>query len=120
MIFSFSEYLHLHNQGNPDGRVLKPLAAVWARKVSYRTVAFVKLGDTVVDEELIRQGLARVFTRYCDRAIRQEWRVPEAEARRKKRGLWSTPDAIPRWECRRSKRWRQSVRRSPFTGQKQA
>jgi len=28
-----------------------------------RTVAFVKIGDTVVNEELIRQGLARVFAR---------------------------------------------------------
>jgi len=33
-----------------------------------RTVAFVKIGDAVVDEEPIRQGLARVFTRYCDGA----------------------------------------------------
>lgn len=31
-----------------------------------RTVAFVKVGDTVVNEELMPQGLARVFTRYCD------------------------------------------------------
>jgi len=34
-----------------------------------RTVAFVRVGDTLVNEELIRQGLAWVFTRYCDRAI---------------------------------------------------
>jgi len=34
-----------------------------------RTVPFVRVGDTLVNEELIRQGLAWVFTRYCDRAI---------------------------------------------------
>jgi endonuclease YncB( thermonuclease family) len=34
-----------------------------------RTVAFVRVGDTLVNEELIRQGLAWVFTRYCDRPI---------------------------------------------------
>lgn len=34
-----------------------------------RTVAFVTVGHTVINEELIRQGLARVFIRYCDRAI---------------------------------------------------
>jgi endonuclease YncB( thermonuclease family) len=34
-----------------------------------RTVAFVRVGDTVVNEELIRQELARVFTRYCNRPI---------------------------------------------------
>jgi endonuclease YncB( thermonuclease family) len=37
-----------------------------------RTVAFVKVGDTVVNEELMRQGLARVFIRYRDREICQE------------------------------------------------
>jgi micrococcal nuclease len=37
-----------------------------------RTVAFVKVGDTVVAEELMRQGLARVFIRYRDREICQE------------------------------------------------
>lgn len=29
-----------------------------------RTVAFVKVGDTDVNEKLLRQGLARVFSRY--------------------------------------------------------
>jgi hypothetical protein len=43
-----------------------------------------------------------VFPRYCDRAICQEWRVLEAEAREKKRGLWSMPNALPPWENRRS------------------
>jgi len=37
------------------------------------TLAVVKVGDTVVNEELIRRGLARVFTRYCDRAICERW-----------------------------------------------
>jgi len=69
-----------------------------------RAVAFVKVGDSVVNEELIRKGLARVFTRYCDRAICQEWQVLETEAREKKRGLWSMPNAIPPWEFQRSRR----------------
>ena len=38
-----------------------------------RTVAFVKFGNTLINEELLRQGLARVFTRYCDRAICERW-----------------------------------------------
>jgi endonuclease YncB( thermonuclease family) len=69
-----------------------------------RTVAFVRVGDTVVNEELIRQGVARVFTRCCDRAICQEWEHIEAEAREARRGLWSMPDAVPPWEFRRSRR----------------
>jgi endonuclease YncB( thermonuclease family) len=38
-----------------------------------RTVAFVRVRDTLVNEELIRQGLAWVFIRYCDRAIYERW-----------------------------------------------
>jgi len=34
-----------------------------------RTVAFVRVGDVLVNEESIRQGLAWVYTRFCDRAI---------------------------------------------------
>jgi endonuclease YncB( thermonuclease family) len=63
-----------------------------------------RVGDTVINEELIRQGLARVFTRYCDRAICQEWQVLEAEAQEKKRGLWPMPNALPPWEFRRTRR----------------
>jgi len=37
-------------------------------------------------EELIRQELARVFNRYCDRGICQGWERLEDEARERKRG----------------------------------
>lgn len=69
-----------------------------------KTVAFVRVGDIVVNEELLRQGLAWVFTRYCDKPICQEWRLLEADAREKKRGRWSTPNAVPPWEFRRNRR----------------
>jgi endonuclease YncB( thermonuclease family) len=46
-----------------------------------RTVALVRVGDTVVNEELIRQGLARVFTRYYDRALCEQRERLETEAR---------------------------------------
>jgi hypothetical protein len=35
------------------------------------SVALVKVGDTLVNEELIRQGLVWVFTGYCDGPICQ-------------------------------------------------
>jgi endonuclease YncB( thermonuclease family) len=69
-----------------------------------RTVTLVRVGDTVVNEELIRQGLARVFTRCCDRAICERWERLEDEAREARRGLWSMPNAIPPWEFRRGRR----------------
>jgi micrococcal nuclease len=59
-----------------------------------RTVAFVRVGDSLINEELIRQGLAWVFTRYCDRPIGQGWKKLEEEARKARRGLWSMPKPV--------------------------
>ena len=74
-----------------------------------RTVAFVRLRDILVNAEPIRQGLVRIFTRYCDWAICEQRRGLEDEARAARRGLWSMPNAIPPWEFRRSQRQRQSL-----------
>jgi endonuclease YncB( thermonuclease family) len=69
-----------------------------------RTAALARVGDTLVNEELLRQGLARVFTRYCDGPVCERWEPWETEAREGRRGLWSMPNAIPPWEFRRSRR----------------
>jgi endonuclease YncB( thermonuclease family) len=69
-----------------------------------RTVAFVRVGNILVNEELIRQGLAWVYIRYCDRPICQEWKELEAEAKKARRGLWSMPNPVPPWEFRRRNR----------------
>jgi endonuclease YncB( thermonuclease family) len=55
-------------------------------------------------EELIRQGLARVFTQYCDRATCERWEHSEVQAREARQELWSMPNAIPPWEFRKSRR----------------
>ena len=69
-----------------------------------RTVTFVRVGDTVVNEELMQQGLAWVFARYCDRPICERWERLEDEATQARRGLWSMSNALPPWEFRRSRR----------------
>jgi Staphylococcal nuclease homologue len=86
----------------PQGVFAKVVEVEAVRLERYgRTVAFVRVGDTVVNEELIRRGLARVFTQYCDRPICERWECLETEARDARRGLWSMPNAIPPWEFRR-------------------
>jgi micrococcal nuclease len=53
--------------------------------------------------ELLRQGLAWVYTRYLPEAsadIQASYRQAEAEAREERRGLWSDPDPLPPWEWR--------------------
>ena len=70
-----------------------------------RTIARVYDTDgKSLNEELIRAGLAWVYTRYCDWAICQEWESIEAEAREAKRGIWSEPNPTAPWDFRRKKR----------------
>ena len=61
--------------------------------------ALVREGDIIVNEELIRSGMAWVdpacFMPFCE-----EWKLLEYEAREARRGLWMDPDPIPPWEWR--------------------
>jgi endonuclease YncB( thermonuclease family) len=57
-----------------------------------------------LNEELIRVGLAWVYSRYCDRPVCENWIGLESEAREAKRGLWRDTNPIPPWEFRRKKR----------------
>jgi len=69
-----------------------------------RTVALVTMGATLVNQELVRQGLAWVYPQYCKRPICGERKHLEAEAREARRGLWVDPQAVPPWEFRRQRR----------------
>jgi micrococcal nuclease len=69
-----------------------------------RTVALVTVGTTLVNEELIRQGLAWVYEEYCDRPVCEKWRQLEAEAWATRRGLWADPQTIAPWEFKRAGR----------------
>lgn len=57
-------------------------------------------GKRCVNEELLRRGLAWHYTRYDDN---EQWGQLQQEARQKKRGLWSQPEAMAPWDWRRSK-----------------
>ena len=69
-----------------------------------RTVALVSVFKGLVNEELVNAGYAWVYTRYCTQPLCERWKVLESEAREAKRGLWSSPHAIPPWEFRRKER----------------
>ena len=70
-----------------------------------RTVAFVRIENITVNEELIKQGLAWVYKRYCKLPVcNDKWDGLELEARLGKRGLWRDTNHIPPWEFRRQKR----------------
>jgi micrococcal nuclease len=51
--------------------------------------------------------MAWVYDRYVIQAgadIQASYRQAETEASEQERGLWSEPDPIPPWECRRDAR----------------
>ena len=69
-----------------------------------RTVAFVRVENITVNEELIKEGLGWVYVRYCKLPLCVDWQGLESEARFGKRGLWLEQGEIPPWEFRRQKR----------------
>jgi endonuclease YncB( thermonuclease family) len=66
-----------------------------------RTVGRVYAGAVDVNAELVRRGMAWVYTRYNrDPALP----VLEAEARAARRGLWADSRPVPPWDWRRQNR----------------
>jgi endonuclease YncB( thermonuclease family) len=69
-----------------------------------RTVALVYVHNFVcLNEELIKAGLAWVFTQSCTRPECKTWKELETQAKRRQLGLWSMLNPIPPWEFRQSK-----------------
>lgn len=66
-----------------------------------RIVALVNSGNTIINEEMIRSGLAWHYKRF-DR--NENWSALEREAARKKLGLWSESDPTPPWEWKHAER----------------
>ena len=71
-----------------------------------RTVGLVSVNGKSINEELLKAGLAWVFTRYCDKPCCNQWYKYQEEARQKKQGLWSMPNPVPPWDFRRENRKR--------------
>ena len=66
-----------------------------------RTVGAIKVGRMDVNEELVRQGAAWVYRRYCQEEICGDWRELEEFAKARRLGLWRDRKPVPPW------RWRQ-------------
>ena len=69
-----------------------------------RTVAMIYADKNLLNEELVKAGLAWVYWKYCYHPICESWKNFQIGARFDKRGLWSDPDCIPPWEFRRKRR----------------
>lgn len=69
-----------------------------------RTVAFVRIENITVNEELIKEGLGWVYVRYCKLPLCAEWQSLERTAHNEKRGLWGSSGQIPPWDFRRRRK----------------
>ena len=69
-----------------------------------RTVAMIYADKTLLNEELVKAGLAWVYWKYCHQPICETWKGFQIGARMDKRGLWAEPNPIAPWEFRRKKR----------------
>ncbi len=68
-----------------------------------RTVGMVYIGQECLNEELIRNGLAWVYKRYCSESFCNNWLQLEQEARTNKLGLWIYDNPVPPWDFRKGK-----------------
>ena len=67
-----------------------------------RTVALVFFGGGQnLSEELVDEGCAWVFRKYCSKPRCSLWLELEERARKNKVGLWSLPNPIPPWDYRK-------------------
>lgn len=69
------------------------------------TVAFVRIENLSVNEELIKEGFAWVYRKYCTLPVcNDRWDGLERGARSGKQGIWQDSNVIPPWEFRRQRR----------------
>ena len=66
-----------------------------------RSIGRIKIDDKEVAEEMLKSGLAWLYTAYCKIPECERWKVLEDEARVAKIGLWSNPTAQEPWKWRK-------------------
>jgi micrococcal nuclease len=69
-----------------------------------RVVGMVFVGNTCVNQVIVKAGLAWVYNQYCKDSVCSKWRGLEKQARQSRIGLWSHPNPIPPWDYRRGAR----------------
>lgn len=89
--------------------------ALAGRRVQVRAIDRDRYGRTVgivqaegaresINAELIRAGLAWIYTKFCKLPQCREWKRIEEDARKQKKGLWQDAGAVPPWQWRRGER----------------
>lgn len=67
-----------------------------------RLVGIVAIDGTILNEELLRAGLAWFYALYCRESICSKWKTIQEQAKSLKNGLWADSNPKPPWEFRKS------------------
>ncbi len=69
-----------------------------------RVVALVKIHGRLANREMVREGLAWMYPRYCKRKkLCSELKKLQERARKQRRGLWKDDHPLSPWEFKRRK-----------------
>lgn len=67
-----------------------------------RIVGIVRLSDgTVLQEELLKNGLAWVYPQYCKIPVCKKWTQLQTEAQKQQIGIWQNKNPVTPWEWRK-------------------
>lgn len=66
-----------------------------------RSVSRINIDDKEVAEEMLKSGLAWLYTYYCKIPECKQWKELETQAKTAKIGLWSNPTAQEPWKWRK-------------------
>jgi endonuclease YncB( thermonuclease family) len=69
-----------------------------------RFIGVATSGNVTINEELVRDGAAWVYRRYCKEAVCDKWKSLEKRAKASNTGLWEDNNAVPPWKWRRKNR----------------
>lgn len=69
-----------------------------------RLVAIVSSNGIIVNEMMIEQGMAWVYSRYCHKPVCRDWKKEERKAKLAQRGIWREKHPIPPWVWRHRKK----------------
>jgi len=69
-----------------------------------RTVAVVAVDKQLLNEELVKAGLAWAYDFHCSKPICESWKSFQLRARFEKNGLWGERNSVPPWEFRKKRR----------------
>lgn len=68
-----------------------------------RLVAIVEQGGRLLNNDLVKAGLAWVYPRYCKKKICKKWKRQEKKARKANMGLWASSNPISPWKWKQAK-----------------